>query len=86
MKPLVASVLIAFAGAGQSVAPAMAVTAEDNAEPTRTSAPTRPGGKTHFPRGGFKLDNKGHPVTGQGPNMGTKTLKDTLEAAGVPNY
>ncbi|ADG96612.1 hypothetical protein Srot_0121 [Segniliparus rotundus DSM 44985] len=50
------------------------------------AAPDRPGAKTHFPRNATKLDNSGHPVTGQGPNKGTKPLNDTLDAAGGKHH
>jgi hypothetical protein len=67
-----------------SAAVADASSAPNPPKPKASDTLNRPGATTHFPRGGFRFDNSGHPVTGQGPNKGTKTLKDTLEAAGVP--
>ncbi|MGL6234413.1 MAG: hypothetical protein ACRC20_03630 [Segniliparus sp.] len=43
--------------------------------------PTRPGGKTHFPRNGMTHKADKEPVTGQGPNQGTPALRDSLGAA-----
>jgi hypothetical protein len=60
--------------------------ADDADDSTAGSAPARPGGKTHFPRNGTKLDNSGHPVTGQGPNKATKPLNDALDAAGGKHH
>ncbi|ADG96678.1 PEBP family protein [Segniliparus rotundus DSM 44985] len=78
------SLVAVCAAAFGSAAGAAASNAPTPPKPKASDTLDRPGAGTHFPRGGFRFDNSGHPVTGQGPNKGTKSLEDTLEAAGAP--
>ena len=93
MKAILISAAVAFAvmlganahadasPASETITSHLASGGAAGGEGSSDAGPTRPGGKTHFPRNGMTHNAANEPVTGQGPNKSTPALRDSLGAA-----